>query len=100
MFTALWDKVVALVRSGRWPAVRRHHLEQEGECQCCGRDAELEVHHILPVHVGGGELDPENLITFCRDCHFVVGHACSWSSWREDCRAAASKLRNGKVKRG
>lgn len=100
MIAALWNKVVALVRSGKWPAVRRHHLEQEGSCQCCGRAVDLEVHHILPVHAGGDELDPTNLITFCRDCHFVVGHACDWRAWRDDVRLVARLLRKSEVRRG
>ena len=97
MLTALWDRVIALIRSGRWPAKRRAHLAQEGECQCCGRTKELEVHHMLPVHVGGPELDDTNLITLCHDCHFVVGHGCDWKAWRKDCRMVSEYLRKTKV---
>ena len=100
MITALWNHVVALVRSGKWPAVRRKHLTCEGECQSCGRIKDLEVHHLLPVHAGGNELDPSNLITFCRDCHFVVGHACDWNAWRDDARLVARLLKRSEVKRG
>ncbi len=99
MLSALWSKVVALVRSGGWGTVRKRHLAKEACCQCCGRDKELEVHHILPVHAGGPELADWNLITFCRDCHFVVGHACDWKAWREDCRDMAAFLRKSRVKR-
>jgi 5-methylcytosine-specific restriction enzyme A len=94
---ALWNAVTALVRSGKWPAVRRKHLEKEYSCQSCGRESELEVHHMLPVHVGGDELDADNLITFCHDCHFVVGHGCDWKSYRKDCRALAKSLLRSKV---
>ena len=43
-------------------------------CQVCGFKGDiwgsnLEVHHIVPVHKGGKCLDPENLITLCRECH-------------------------------
>lgn len=100
MLTALWSKVVALVRSGRWPTVRKHHLEKEPFCQSCFRENDLEVHHILPVHAGGDELDPDNLITFCRDCHFVVGHACDWKSWRPEVKDLAKALQKSKVKSG
>lgn len=98
MIYAMWDAVKALVRSGRWPTVRKKHLEHEGECQCCGRTVELEVHHVYPVHAGGDELDPDNLITFCRDCHFVVGHACDWKAWRNDVRHVARILRGSDVR--
>lgn len=90
-------------RSGQWPRVRREHLEREPRCAACGRDKNLEVHHILPVaeslRIGKPELelDPKNLITLCSDpCHFVHGHLMSWSRWspsvRADCAAYAAKL--------
>lgn len=88
-----------LGRSGRWPSLRRKHLEREPECQACGRRKDLEVHHVVPVHVGGAEaeLDPENLITLCADpCHFVHGHLMSWARCnpdvREDCRRYRKKI--------
>lgn len=31
-------------------------------------DGQLEVHHILPVSMGGGD-EPANLVTLCKDCH-------------------------------
>ena len=31
-------------------------------------DGQLEVHHITPVCVGGGD-EPENLVTLCKECH-------------------------------
>ena len=99
MLSYLWNAVQALARSGKWPAVRKKHLAVQPVCQCCGRDKELEVHHIHPVHAGGDELDPTNLITFCRDCHFVVGHACDWHAWRNDVRHIAMILRGSDVRR-
>lgn len=99
MIYAMWDAVKALVRSGRWPSVRRKHLASEGTCQSCGKSHDLEVHHITPVHAGGDELDPTNLISFCRDCHFVVGHACDWHAWRDDVRVVARVLRQSKIRR-
>lgn len=45
-------------------------------CQKCGYFEEssigyrylLEVHHIIPIAIGGSNL-PENLITLCHNCH-------------------------------
>ncbi|MGW5884481.1 HNH endonuclease [Streptomyces koyangensis] len=41
-------------------------------CQDCGRTpalgATLQIHHILPVHMGGKN-DEENLVTLCIQCH-------------------------------
>lgn len=63
-------------RSGQWPRVRREHLEREPACAACGRDEDVQVHHIVPYHVDPRlELDPGNLITLCSDpCHLVFGH--------------------------
>lgn len=99
MFSALSNLFSLLSRSGRWASVRRKHLVLEPVCQSCGRDKEVEVHHVLPIHAGGEELEEENLISFCRDCHFVVGHACDWKAWRADVRRIAMQMRHSEVKR-
>jgi len=58
-----------------WPGVRNKVLKRDNyTCQVCGFKGDiwgsnLEVHHIVPVHRGGKCLDPENLITLCRECH-------------------------------
>ncbi|WP_370085336.1 HNH endonuclease [Streptacidiphilus sp. MAP12-16] len=48
-------------------------LERDGKtCQDCGRTpgqgAALQIHHIQPVHVGGGN-EEGNLVTLCSQCH-------------------------------
>lgn len=100
MLTALWLQLKALARSGRWPAARRAHLLREPACQGCGERDDVEVHHITPLFAGGDELEAQNLITFCRDCHFVIGHGGDWTAWRPECRAAAGALKQFEVKRG
>lgn len=72
-------------RSSHWHALQKAHLEKEPFCRWCGGVDDLQVHHILPVHVcKERELDPTNLITLCmapgRECHFVHGHLGGW--WR------------------
>lgn len=93
------DDLFGAPRSGRWPKVREEHLRREPYCQSCERTKELEVHHVLPVHAGGEELSPANLITLCRDCHYVVGHACDWRAWRPDVRRLADEARTAERKR-
>jgi len=45
-------------------------------CAWCGVTNDLEAHHIEPVWAAPGKaLDRDNLIVFCRRCHFVLGHA-------------------------
>lgn len=94
------DDFFGASRSGRWRSWREAHLKREPSCGACGANDDLEVHHILPVHAGGPELPPpEGMITLCRPCHHVVGHACDWSAWRPDVRRLAETLRHAEVKR-
>ena len=87
-------------RAGQWARVRREHLELEPVCIACGRDDELEVHHIKPYHAEPSlELDPANLATMCRDCHYSVAHAYDWKSWRPDVRRLVAALRKAEVLR-
>lgn len=86
-------------RSGRWRTVREEHLRREPFCQACERVKDLEVHHILPVHAGGEELSPANLVTLCRDCHYTIGHACDWRAWRPQVRDIADRIRSADVRR-
>jgi 5-methylcytosine-specific restriction endonuclease McrA len=81
-------------RSGQWPRVRREHLARQPVCQACGRSKDLEVHHIHPLHQGGQELDPANLITLCGDpCHIVHGHLMSWLKTNPDVVADCQRYR-------
>jgi 5-methylcytosine-specific restriction protein A len=73
-------------RSGRWPTVRKRHLEDFPACAACGVRAPVSVHHVIPFHVDPDrELDPSNLITLCetvgRSCHFVHGHGLDWRAY-------------------
>lgn len=64
----------------RWTALRQVILRRD-DCTCgyCGRsvyDTEglvMEVDHILPFALGGGEYDADNLITACFDCNRTHG---------------------------
>jgi len=42
------------------------------KCQRCGSKINLEAHHRIPISKGGNSL-PENLITYCHDCHMKPG---------------------------
>ena len=50
-------------------------MRDKYKCRRCGQSGALEVHHIIhltPENITDGRitLNPENLITLCRDCHF------------------------------
>lgn len=82
-------------RSGAWRHVRQKHLEREPVCAACGRDDDLEVHHIKPYHKHPElELDDGNLITLCADpCHLVHGHLLSWKRANPLVREDAARYR-------
>ena len=70
-------------RSGKWSAVERAQLASHPNCQRCGRtpeqcekaDMKLQVHHKRPFHAHPElELDPDNLITLCDECHGTDAH--------------------------
>ena len=83
-------------RSGKWPAVRAHHLVKEPCCAWCGGTVKLQVHHIRPFHLYPQlELDDSNLITLCEDpkhnCHLLIGHLGNFrTGWNADARADCS----------
>ena len=55
-----------------WNQIRNNILKRDGgECQVCGWQRDLEVHHIIPRIHGGGD-HPNNLVTLCRECHDLV----------------------------
>lgn len=86
-------------RSPKWSTIRKYHIDSQPHCQACGNYKNLEVHHIIPVNVDRSkELDPENLITLCKTCHFVFGHLMDWNSWNteviNDCRVYYKKVIN------
>lgn len=93
-------KIVDYSRSPKWPSVRKEHLKYQPVCQACGRDNDLEVHHITPYHQAPEkELDPNNLITLCsKNCHLLIGHLMDYKSWNEnvveDCKLFSSKIKN------
>ena|SRR3990167_10369880 len=83
------------VRSPRWSQVRKTNIKKE--CECCGKKGTLfkpcELHHILPFHISPeNELNPENFLTVCRDCHYLLCHLRDWKSWNKDIKKNAAEL--------
>ena len=71
-------KTLGAVRSSKWPAVRKKHLEEHPVCAICGSTKRIEVHHIIPFNIDPTkELDPNNIITLCESgkngitCHLA-----------------------------
>lgn len=87
--------LAAKARANRWRYVRAAHLKTEPKCAACGRETNLDVHHIIPVHINPNrELDPTNLITLCSDrCHIVFGHFMCYLCYNPDVRKMAAEYR-------
>ena len=56
----------------RWKNLRKRILIRDlYTCQKCNRySTELEVDHIIPLHLGGAPYEENNLETLCNKCHF------------------------------
>jgi len=81
-------------RSNKWASVRRDFLILNPACRVCGKKGSflkpLEVHHCIPFSEDKSkELNFENLITLCREHHFLFGHLMNWKSWSEDVKIDA-----------
>ena len=95
-------------RSPKWNAVRKAHLEKHKTCEVCGGDDNVEVHHVLPVHLYPElELDVTNLLSLCNGagggCHLRMGHLGSWKAFnpsiRQDAKWWLNKIRWRRMKR-
>jgi hypothetical protein len=88
-------------RASQWRTVREAHLLKEPRCAVCGRAANLEVHHIIPVSFSPAlECDPHNLITLCASpCHIVFGHFMSYHCYNKDVRKMAHDYSKAMAKR-
>ena len=81
------DYLVNAKRSPAWGIIRKQFIEESGgKCAACGLRTNLEVHHIIPIHIRpDSELDKNNLIVLCENkslfCHFVIGHSFSWRAY-------------------
>lgn len=88
------------VRSPKWKNVRKEFVKNNDKCAACGSSKNLEVHHIIPVHIDASkELDVDNLITLCSEsCHILFGHLMHFKSYnplvREDCAFISTKVQN------
>ena len=73
------------VRSSQWPAVRKNFLMENPVCEICFSRKNINVHHKVPVHIDKTkELLNTNLVTLCRECHWIFAHYKSWHSYSTD----------------
>lgn len=57
-------------QKGRANDETRFRIKQRdgNKCTECGSTVNLEIHHIVPRRLGGGNTD-DNLVTLCKTCH-------------------------------
>ena len=101
-FFGFQDKTFGAARSPKWNKIRKRHLKIRPFCEACGKKGKLlksnEIHHCRPFHLfPEDELKFENLITLCREHHYLFGHLNSWSSYNVSVKDD-SKLWYNKIK--
>lgn len=52
-------------------AIQKNGINKPKICGCCGSKSNLELHHIIPIYLGG-EDKYYNLIYLCNDCHIKI----------------------------
>lgn len=69
-------------RSPHWFKLREEIVLSHPFCSFCYCDKELEAHHVLPYYLWPEyELDRNNIVILCRDCHFKLGHLGNWKHY-------------------
>lgn len=51
---------------------RKHIIDRDKKCLCCGSDKNLSIDHIIPVSIGGSN-DFNNLQLLCKSCNSRKG---------------------------
>ena len=91
----LGDRALGAERSGKWASVRASYIALHPNCAVCGTKSDCEVHHKVPFHINKMlELREHNLITLCRDHHYLIGHLMSWRSYNIDVERDATMLQD------
>jgi 5-methylcytosine-specific restriction endonuclease McrA len=73
-------------RSKEWRKIRAVYLKSFGGiCEGCEGVPAVNVHHLYPTAGGGEELDFDNLMAVCKDCHDIMHkqlrEGAFWSSY-------------------
>lgn len=56
------------IRSEQWRIIQERKRSRQPQCGMCGSTEQLELHHLLPIVLGGTN-DERNLIFLCETCH-------------------------------
>ena len=77
--TYLNFKALTIPTQWQMTKAKRAYKKEHAICAVCGVEKDLEVHHVIPVHVDSTKAcDPDNFITLCdwrnHGCHYIWGH--------------------------
>ncbi len=61
-------------RGRRWSALAESVRARNPICERCKECFSEEVHHTVPLHMGGSIFDPRNLVALCKACHNEVSN--------------------------
>lgn len=59
-------------RDWRWYNLARRKRKHTPICERCNKRVCTQVHHIKPLSEGGAELDWNNLMSVCDECHMAL----------------------------
>ncbi len=78
---SLFNILLESTRSSQWKNIRNEYVKYYSVCQFCFKPVEV-VHHIQPFHLYRTlELDWNNLVSLCNDCHLKYGHFGDYRSF-------------------
>lgn len=103
------EPTLSVPRDPGWREIRNAFLIDNGSiCAVCGKVKNLNVHHIIPVHVDKTlELETSNLIVLCENktpmnCHLGIGHLGNFKAYnphvKEDAVFWKDRIKNRKQK--
>lgn len=90
---------ITLNQSSRWAMLRQKAFEKYGSnCSSCTSTSNLQVHHKIPLSVGGTN-DLDNLMILCESCHeklhmtsFTYDNDIDGDNYGFDCKNPSSKI--------
>lgn len=90
------DRSFGAPRSNQWPTIRKAYLAAHPNCEACGRDKYIQIHHVQSFATQPElELDPNNLISLCEgmesNCHRLIGHLQNYKSLNVHSRKDAAQ---------
>ena len=92
-FVDLWrTQQFGGLRSSQWPQVRKEVLQEHPNCEVCGTNKSLAVHHCTPFNTRPElELLKSNLLVLCESagmqCHITFGHLGNYKFYNPNVRA-------------